>query len=59
MSGRRSNSCRRGSSSCSRKEKKGRRDGDQKQLSSRSYWSRIGSRSCGNSKNSSSRGASS
>ncbi|XP_021307503.1 CLK4-associating serine/arginine rich protein-like [Sorghum bicolor] len=58
-SGRRSNNCRRGSSSRNRKEKKERRGGGQKEPSSRSYWSRTGSRSCGSSRSSSSRGASS
>jgi len=49
-SGRRSNVCRRGSNSRSRKEKKKKKGGGNKGTSSRSCWSRIGSRSCGSSR---------
>jgi hypothetical protein len=58
MSGRCRNSCRRGSSSRSGKEKE-RRGGGQKEPSSRSCWSRTGSRSYGSSRSSSIRGANS
>jgi len=51
VSGRRSNSCRRGSNSRSRKEKE-RRGGGNKGTSSRSCWSRTDSRSCGSSRGS-------
>jgi len=57
-SGRCSNSCSRGSNSHNRKEKK-ERGGDNKGTSSRSCWSRIGSRSCGSSRGSSGRRVSS
>jgi len=58
-SGRRNISCRRGSSSHSRKGKKERRGADRKEPSSRNCWSRTGRRSYGSSRSSSSRGASS
>ena len=57
--GRRDNSCRRGSSSRSRKGKKERRGAGRKEPISRNCWSGTGRRSCGNSRSSSSRGASS